>query len=189
MTTKNTDSPYAMLPAPPLHRRMIAMLYDFAVASTGILIIASVLVSFISLISPQKDILPSSPLANVLFAFYLLLGALYFVIFWLKKDYTLGMSVWKLRISDMAGNKITPTQAIIRYFSVIAIMALGFIMGDQLLHLGSGSSLLMSILFFGLSLMWSLFNPNKLALHEQLSRTKLIDIRFNKLSDPPNEIQ
>jgi len=46
-----------------------------------------------------------------------------------------------------------------------------------------------AILFLGLSLMWGLFNPNKLALHEQLSRTKLIDIRFNKLSDPPNEIQ
>ncbi len=186
MTKKNTDSPYAMLPAPPLHRRMIAMLYDFAVASTGILIIVTVLISFIS---PQENIPPSSPLANILFAFQLLLGALYFIVFWLKKDYTLGMSVWKLRISDKAGNKITLIQAIIRYFSVIAIMTLGFIMGDQLLHLGAGSSLLMSILFLGLSLMWCLFNPHKLALHEQLSRTKLIDIRFNKLSDPPNEIQ
>ncbi len=184
MTTKNTNSPYTMLPAPPLHRRMIAMLYDFAVASTGILIIAILLISFIS-----ENIPPFSPLANMLFAFYLLLGALYFLTFWLKKGYTLGMSVWKLRISDMAGNKITPMQAIIRYFSVIAIMALGFIIGDQLLHLGSGSSLLMSILFLGLSLMWGLFNPHKLALHEQLSQTKLIDIRFNKLSDPPNEIQ
>jgi len=180
MTTKNTDPPYAMLPAPPLHRRVIAMLYDFTVASTGILIIATVLISFIS---PQENIPPFSPLANMLFAFQLLLGALYFIIFWFKKNYTLGMSVWKLRISDIAGNKITLTQAIIRYVSVIAIMTLGFIIGNQLLHLGSGSSILMSILFLGLSLMWRLFNPHKLALHEQLSQTKLIDIRFNKPSD------
>ena len=186
MTTKNTDSPYAMLPAPPLHRRMIAMLYDFAVAITGIVIISLVLISFIS---PQENIPPLSLLANTLFAFQLLLSALYFIVFWLKKDYTLGMSVWKLRISDNAGNKITPMQAVIRYFSVISIIALGFIISHQLLHLSSGSSVLMSILFLGLSLMWSLFNPDKLALHEQLSRTKLIDIRFNKLSDPSNEIQ
>ena len=174
MTIKNTENPYATLPSPPLYRRIIAMLYDFAVVATGILIIAYLLISFIS---PEKNIPPSSPLANMLFALELLLGALYFILFWLKKGYTLGMSVWKIRISTLTGHKISLMQAIIRYFSVISIMALGFIISDKLLHLGSGISVLIAILFLCLSLMWRLFNPHKLALHEQLSQTKLIDIR------------
>lgn len=177
MTTETNHNAYATLPTPPMHRRIIAMLYDFAVASTGILIIASILISFIS---PNENIPPFSPLANMLFALELLLSALYFILFWLKKEATLGMSVWKLRISKLTGGKITLLQAIIRYSSIIAIMTIGFIAGYKLLGFGSGNALLMAFLFLGLSLIWSLFNPHKIALHEQLSGTKLVDIRTDE---------
>ena len=170
----NTDNPHISGVHPPLHRRLVSMLYDFIVAGVSILVIAAILVN---IISPNETIPPYSLLANMIFALDLALGGLYLVAFWLKKDSTPGMGAWKLKISNLSGNTISLTQGITRYLSLLIIMALGFILGYKLLHLSSTGSLLLALVFLALNLAWSMFDKNKLALHERLSQTKLIDIR------------
>lgn len=170
----NTDNSHIVGVQPLLHRRLISMLYDFIVAGIGILIFVAILVY---LISPNETIPPGSLLSNIIFAVELALGGLYLIAFWLKKDSTPGMGVWKLKISNLSGNAITLMQGVARYLSLLIIMTLGFILGNQLLQLSSTGSLLLALLFLALSLTWSIFDKDKLALHERLSQTKLIDIR------------
>ena len=174
MNTDNLHTPYISGAHPPLHRRLIAMLYDFIVAGVSILILTAILVY---LISPNETIPSNSPLSNAIFALELVLGGFYLIAFWLKKDSTLGMDVWKLKISNLSGNTITLIQGITRYLSLLIIMTLGFMVGDKLLQLSSAGSLLLILLFLALSLAWSFFDKDKLALHERLSQTKLIDTR------------
>jgi uncharacterized RDD family membrane protein YckC len=74
----------------------------------------------------------------------------FFVWFWVNNEGTLGMKTWKIKISCDNGEKISYKKAIIRFN--IAII---------------------SILFFGLGFLISLFRKDKKCLHDIISKTSL----------------
>jgi uncharacterized RDD family membrane protein YckC len=74
----------------------------------------------------------------------------FFVWFWVNNGGTLGMKTWKIKIFCDDGEKISYKKAIIRFN--IAII---------------------SILFFGLGFLISLFRKDKKCLHDIISKTSL----------------
>ena len=74
----------------------------------------------------------------------------FFVWFWVNNGGTLGMKTWKIKISCDNGETISYKKAIIRFN--IAII---------------------SILFFGLGFLISLFRKDKKCLHDIISKTNL----------------
>jgi uncharacterized RDD family membrane protein YckC len=74
----------------------------------------------------------------------------FFVWFWVNNEGTLGMKTWKIKISCDNGEKISYKKAIIRFN--IAIL---------------------SILFFGLGFLISLFRKDRKCLHDIISKTSL----------------
>ncbi|ASJ75049.1 RDD family protein [Granulosicoccus antarcticus] len=85
------------------------------------------------------------------FAFYLFLfivAFLFFDWFWRHGGQTLGMRAWRLRVEALDSETITLKQSVARYLT-------GF-------------------LLFGISLLYMPFSKQGLALHDSLSRTKII---------------
>ncbi len=160
---------------PPMNRRLVAMLYDFAIAGTLALIVAGIM----SYLLEKRNIIieADSSLTYSIFAMELLIGFLYYQWFCMHRGQTLGMSVWKIKIASLSGQAITYTQVLIRYFSLLAIMLAGFLLGYKVLSYSSTSSIGIGLLFLLGALAWTYLNAKKLALHEVISRTQLIDIR------------
>ncbi|NND90981.1 MAG: RDD family protein [Granulosicoccus sp.] len=83
--------------------------------------------------------------------YYLLLyciGFVFFDWFWRHGGQTLGMRAWRIRVVGMNSEKMTFKQSLARYLS--------------------GS------LLFGITLLYMPFSARGLALHDQLSRTKIV---------------
>lgn len=92
---------------------------------------------------------------NKVFQAYLMaIVVLYFIVPWKIRGQTLGMQSWKIKLVQDADELITWGQAIRRVFL-------------------SG----LSWLPVGLGFFWSLFDREKLAWHDRLSRTRLIHYR------------
>ena len=99
----------------------------------------------------SNDLL-QNPLAKLLYQFYLLtVSGLFYAWFWTHGGQTLGMKVWKLKITDEQHNNITFIQAV-----------------SRLLYT------LLTCIPAGLGFFWMLFNVRKLTLYDSLSKTRLI---------------
>lgn len=83
--------------------------------------------------------------------FLILLAYLYFCWHWLNGRQTLGMRSWKIEVINETDSTLNYKQASLRYFAA-----------------------LLSLLLLGLGFIWALFDKEKLALHDRLSKTKLI---------------
>ena len=79
-----------------------------------------------------------------------LLVCLYFGFFWLKRGQTLGMQTWSIRVLRADGLSLRPVDALRRLFFATLTLA----------PLGAG-------------LFWMMFDRDRLALHDRLSRTRL----------------
>ena len=160
---------------PPMHRRLVAMFYDFAFGG----ILAGIVAFILSYLLNNKGItIPAnSPLSYSIFGIELLVGFLYFQWFCLHKGRSLGMSTWKMRIANLTGGSVTYTQVLIRYISLLLIMLSGFLLGYKVLAYSATASIGLALVFLMASLAWSLVNSRKLVLHEVISRTQLIDTR------------
>jgi uncharacterized RDD family membrane protein YckC len=163
------------LTPPPMHRRLIAMFYDFAIAGT----LATIVAGIMSYLLEKKGITitPDSGLTYSIFAMELLVGFLYFQWFCLHKGGSLGMFVWKIRITNLVGDRVTYSQILIRYTALLLIMLAGFLLGYKLLSFSPTTSIGVALLFLIGALLWSYINPEKLVLHEVISKTRLIDLR------------
>jgi uncharacterized RDD family membrane protein YckC len=75
---------------------------------------------------------------------------LFFAIFWSRYGRTLGLQSWRMRIETFEGSQPTFAAASIRFFAAI-----------------------LSWLPAGLGFWWALWDPDKLAWHDRLSRTRL----------------
>jgi len=95
----------------------------------------------------QEDIF----LKTIVQIYFYLIIQYFFVWFWVNKQCTLGMKAWKLKIIDLNGNKISYKKAILRFNVAIV-----------------------SILFFGIGYIISIFRKDKKCLHDIISKTILI---------------
>lgn len=127
-----------------LGRRLTCLLYES-------LVVFSILL--IGFLIPQ----------SVFFAFGLQLGGkvlmlhiwlllmFYFVWSWLNGRQTLPMKTWKLALSTADGSSLRPTQALLRYLAAWP-----------------------SIGFFGIGIIWAVFDKDRQFLHDRIAGTRII---------------
>ena len=142
-----------------LGKRLLAILYDIL-----IVFLITVVVSLVSQqiiiqsgiieleqvpISAGESVfvIPADSIANLfLKSLWLILSFLYFGYYWTQKGQTPGMKVWKVKVVNRDGVLISWTQSLLRYLTA----------------------------FFGLGLLWSLFNKKRNATQDILSKSVLI---------------
>ena len=171
---KEPTTPPTLSP-PPMHRRLIAMFYDFSFGG----VLAGIVAFILSYLLNNKGItIPAdSPLSYSIFGIQLLVGFLYFQWFCLHKGKSLGMSVWKMRIANLTGEHVTYAQVLMRYVALLLILLCGFLLGYKVLTYSATASIGTALVFLAASLAWSLVNTKKQVLHEVISGTQLIDTR------------
>lgn len=92
------------------------------------------------------------PAQSLFFRLYLLLVAgLFFVGFWAGNGQTLGMQSWRLRVQRRDGRALGWWRALWRF--LLALPSVGL---------------------FGIGLLWILIDPERLALHDRLSGSRVI---------------
>jgi len=133
-------------PPAGIMRRMFSMLYD-ALLLTAVLFVASFI--FISLTHDAQ----SASMKPVFRGYLLLVCAAYFIWFWVHGGQTLAMKTWHLRLLGKNGAGLTLKQAAARFIYA-----------------------LFGISFFGVGLLWSLFDPDKQFLHDRLAGTRIIQM-------------
>lgn len=84
-------------------------------------------------------------------AFLIFLAYLYFCWHWIKGRQTLGMRSWYIYIVNKSNTSLNWKQASLRF-----------------------AASLLSLVILGLGFVWALFDKDKLALHDHLSKTKLV---------------
>jgi len=132
-----------------LLRRLAAMLYD------GLLLLALLIVAtalFLPLTGGEALDPGRNPVLEFVYRSVLLLLIVgFFGLFWTRRGQTLGMASWRLRVEREDG------------------ALLGW--RDTLRRLGWA---LVSLLPLGLGFLWILFDPERRAWHDRLSRTRVV---------------
>jgi uncharacterized RDD family membrane protein YckC len=143
----NSTFEHTHVHTPSLIRRLAAMLYD------GLLLTALLFVATAVITLPH-----GSPTGFMLliFQFFIfeIIPLIFFTGFWVRGGQTLGMRAWRLKLERMDGGDISWSDALKRHIAA-----------------------LFSILVFGLGFIWILVDPQKLAWHDRLSKTRLILIK------------
>ncbi|WP_153144798.1 RDD family protein [Dechloromonas sp. H13] len=131
-------------PMPGIARRLASMLYE------SLVVFAVLLVGFLL---PQIVLFAYGlGMSNRMLWLHVLgLLMLYFVWFWMNGGQTLPMKTWKLRLAGANGEALRPLQAILRYLAAWP-----------------------SILFFGIGLLWALFDKDRQFLHDRIAGTRIV---------------
>jgi len=128
-----------------LMRRVAAMLYD------GLLILALLFMSTLPFIAAEGGE-PVEPSENLLYQAVLAIVIYgFFVGFWTRSGRTLGMQSWRLQLETMDGEKASLGAATIRFFAALLSWAPA-----------------------GLGFLWSLWDKDRLAWHDRISKTQLV---------------
>ena len=139
-----TVAPAPDLPACSFLRRLAAICYD-SLLLTAVLFAAS----FALLPFTDGNAIASG---NFFYKLFLLaLAYLYFTWHWVKGGQTLGMRSWHVFVVDEAGHRPGLRPGSIRFVSAFISWAL-----------------------LGLGFIWALFDHNKQALHDRISKTRLV---------------
>jgi len=140
-------------PPPParagLLRRLAAMFYD----SLLLLALLMIVTALFLLTTGGEAIDPrTQPVLEFIYRLVLLLLTVgFFGVSWTRSGQTLGMATWRLRVEREDGRRLT--------------------WGDTLRRLGWA---LVSLLPAGLGFAWVLFDPERRAWHDRLSRTRVV---------------
>ena len=78
----------------------------------------------------------------------------FYVYFWSFKGQTLGMQVWRLQLINESGDLLSRRDALLRFLSATPSMGC-----------------------FGIGFLWILVNPDRAALHDLLSGTRVIQLQ------------
>jgi uncharacterized RDD family membrane protein YckC len=132
---------------PSFPRRLAAMFYD-SMLLLALLFVATAAIT-LPLGTPEGSYL-------LLFQFFIfeIIPLLFFTSFWTWGGQTLGMRAWRLRLVSNGGGTVGWSDALKRHLAAI-----------------------FSLLAFGLGFIWVLFDPDQLAWHDRLSKTRLIVIK------------
>lgn len=134
----------AATPGPGIARRLASMLYE------SLVVFAILLIGFLlpQILFFAYGLGTSN---RLLWLHVLALLMLYFVWFWLHGGQTLPMKTWKLRLASADGQALRPLQAILRYLAAWP-----------------------SILFFGIGVLWAVFDKDRQFLHDRIAGTHIV---------------
>jgi len=133
---------------PSISRRLIAMVYE------GLLLAGVIAVGFILPHALLGTLAHVAAPAWVVRAHFILLLMAYSVWFWLDSGQTLAMKTWKLKLVDRSGAPLRPLQAVLRYLAAWP-----------------------SLLFFGIGILWALFDKDKQFLHDRIADSRIILVK------------
>ena len=125
-------------------RRLCAMLYDTILLGSVFFFATFILIPFL-----ENGAINSSNHAYKIYLF--LVDYLYFVWLWCLGGKTLGMRSWQIKVINESGSYPNLKQATKRYLASF-----------------------LSLLLLGGGFLWAIFDRKKNALHDYLSKTKLI---------------
>jgi uncharacterized RDD family membrane protein YckC len=132
---------------PGFMRRLGAIFYD------GLLLIALVFVATALITLPLGN--PSGDwLLAFQFFIFEIIPLVFFSGFWIWGGQTLGMRAWRLKLVRMDGEPVGWFDALKRYLA--------------------GT---LSLIVFGLGFIWILFDSDKMAWHDRLSKTRLVIVK------------
>ncbi|WP_010322545.1 RDD family protein [Marinobacterium stanieri] len=133
-------------------KRLMAMVYDCLLIVALWMVIAAISVA---LNDGEAISLETSPtFAVALFNSALFCATfLFFGFFWTRNGQTLGMLAWRLRVQSLTGDRITWTQALLRF--MLAIPSVGF---------------------FGIGFLWMLLTDERLSLHDRWSGSCMVQL-------------
>jgi uncharacterized RDD family membrane protein YckC len=140
---------YAVTHAPAeqpgsLLRRLAALSYD-ALLVTSVLMLATLAVLALRRGAPIEP-------GNTLYQLFLVATTTgFFVTFWVRGGQTLGMRAWRLRLVQSSGDPLTWKIGLLRF-----------------------AASLLSILSFGLGLVWMEIDPAGLSWHDRIAGTKVV---------------
>ena len=130
--------------SPGLARRLAAMLYDW------LLLFALMLVAT-SLITLPLGMPSGIGLVSFQAFTFILIPAGFFIGFWVRGGQTLGMRSWRIKLVTESGQPLRLSSAVLRLLAA-----------------------LLSLLPCGLGFIWMLFDADRLAWHDRLSRTRMV---------------
>ncbi len=136
---------------PSIARRLTAMVYE------TLLLAAVVAVGFLLPHAVIGALLQIAAPAWLVRLHFLALLMVYCTWFWLHGGQTLAMKTWKLRIVDRSGGPLRPLQAVLRYLAAWP-----------------------SLLFFGIGILWAMFDKERQFLHDRIADTRIIMIPTEK---------
>jgi uncharacterized RDD family membrane protein YckC len=128
-------------------RRLMAMVYD-----SFLLVALFFIVTIPFVLQVGEQTLTQDPLVHALYQLVLVLSAfLFFGWFWTHGGQTLGMRAWRLRTLKSDGSPMSWPASMARF-----------------------AAALLSIACFGLGIVWIVIDPERLAWHDRLSRTRVV---------------
>ena len=129
-------------------RRTVSLLYE------SLLLLAVIFVASFIFHLIFRD--PDAAYFRPLYQFYLLIiMGYYFTWFWINGGQTLAMQTWKMRVVTTDGNPLNKSKATTRYLLATV-----------------------GIFFFGIGLLWALFDRDHQFLHDRLAGTKIIKVEI-----------
>ena len=133
--------------APGIFRRLAAILYDLLLLASVLLLATAVVVIPVGMV--HGEVLVADYLAFRLYLLAIIMA--YFIWPWVRGGQTLGMRSWRIRLVTDQGGSVTIGIALKRYlFALLSWLALG------------------------LGFIWIVIDPEKLAWHDRLSKTRLV---------------
>ena len=141
----------------PFWRRLAAMAYDSILVLSIWMVVAFLVLQMFGIENARTvdgDAVALDPLyKNVLFGAMLISAWAFFGWFWTHSGQTLGMQAWRIRVVQNDGTAITAVQSGIRF--ILAII---------------------SFLILGMGYLYILINPQKAAMHDKFSGTKVVRV-------------
>jgi uncharacterized RDD family membrane protein YckC len=141
----------AGVPSAGFGRRFAALIYD------GFLL-AALLMTYtgVVLIFTRRAVLPEiyGPWVYLYRAGLIAVIAAYYVLNWIRSGQTLGMRAWRLRVVSEAGLRLNAISALLRF-------ACGFLAWPPA----------------ALGILWLYVDPDHLAIHDRLSRTRVVRVK------------
>lgn len=141
-----------------LFRRLLAIAYDCFLLIALLFLTTALFTAINRGNAIERDDIIYIPLVITLAA----IAFLFFTWFWTHGGQTLGLKTWKLRVINIDGGNISWKQALIRLTVAILSMA-----------------------FFGIGFIWSIFHKQRKTWHDLLSESELIDCRYVDVNRQP----
>jgi uncharacterized RDD family membrane protein YckC len=132
------------LPSASFGRRMLAIGYD-SLLLFGVLFVAAIPLTLL-----PEAFKATAGVRLAVQAYLLLVCAGFYTWFWVHGGQTLGMRAWRLRLVSRDGGPVSGGQAFTRFLAA-----------------------LLSLICAGAGFLWALVDPEGLAWHDRLSRTRL----------------
>lgn len=137
-----------------LFKRLAAMVYDFFLLFAISMTYAAIVLSIkVQLLHVQYEAGEKAQLGFLGFVGWMLLIITFYCYFWRRFGQTLGMKAWRLELVNTEGKCASLMQCILRCFAATVSFAL-----------------------LGLGYWWLWLDPEKITLHDRLTKTRVIQL-------------